>query len=32
MEISRVIRFNDYPEREYTQAGGNGEHPSRMKI
>jgi hypothetical protein len=27
MEISREIRFNDYPEREYTQASGNGEYP-----
>lgn len=23
------ITFNDYPEREYAQAGGNGEHPDK---
>lgn len=22
-------RFNDYPEKEYTQAGGKGEHPEK---
>lgn len=30
MEIC-TIRFNDYPEREYTQASGNGEYLVRDK-
>jgi len=32
--VARIARYrnltlNDYPEREYTEAGGNGEHPEK---
>lgn len=25
----RNVTLNDYPEKEYTQAGGKGEHPEK---
>ena len=31
MEVC-IIKFNDYPEREYTQVGGNGGNPSNRIV